>query len=328
VARSLPILLTLVLLTTSVTVDAQTPATTYRIGLLSAYSRTSPEAAHLWSAFLQGMRDLGYVEGRNLVVESRFSGERVERLPALADELVRSRVDLIVAGAPPAPEAAKGATSTIPIVMALHTDPVTSGLVATLARPGGNITGMSSIGPELEAKRLQMLKEVIPRLSQVAVLTDPTLSSQRANFRVLEPAARALQIQLQVVEARAPRDLDTAFAAATRERAGALVVVSSPMFFRERGRITELAVRHRLPAVYGIKEVAKLGGLMTYGVDFTHTFRRAATYVDKILKGAKPADLPVEQPTKFDLVVNLRTAKTLGFTIPPQVLAQADEIIE
>jgi putative ABC transport system substrate-binding protein len=328
VARSLAILLTVGLFAPSVAVEAQTPARTYRIGLLSAYSRTSPEAAHLWSAFLQGMRDLGYVEGQNLVVESRFSGDRIERLPALAGELVRSRVDLIVAGATPAPEAAKSATSTIPIVMTLHADPVISGLVATLARPGGNVTGMSTVSSELQAKRLQLLREVIPRLSRVAVLADPTMPTYPSDLRELESAARALQIQLQGVEARGPRDLDAAFAAATRERAGGLIILSSPMYFGERRRITELAARHRLPVVYGWKEAAKVGGLMTYGVDFTHSFRRAASYVDKILKGAKPADLPVEQPTEFELVVNLRTAKALGLTIPHRVLAQADEIIE
>ena len=327
-ARVLAIVLTVVLLATSGAAEAQTPAKTYRIGILGAYSHTSPEAAHIWGALLQGLRDLGYVEGQNLVVEGRFYGDRLDRLPALADELVRSRVDVIVAGAPPAPEAAKRATSTIPIVMALHTDPVTSGLVETLARPGGNATGLSTMTPELWCKRLQLLKDVIPRLSRVAALADATSPMLRLDLRQLESAAQAMQIQLQVVEVRAPRDLDAAFTAATRARAGALIVLTGPMSFGARGRITELAARNRLPAVYGIKEAAKVGGLMTYGVDFVHLYRRAATYVDKILKGAKPGDLPVEQPTKFDLVVNLKTAKALGLTIPQGVLAQADEVIE
>ena len=327
-ARSLAIVLTVGLLATSGVAEAQTPAKTYRIGLLGAYSHTSPEAAHLWGALLQGLRDLGYVEGQNLVVEGRSYGDRLDRLPALASELVRARVDVIVAGAPPAPEEAKRATSTIPIVMALHTDPVTSGLVATLARPSGNVTGLSTMTPEVWGKRLQLLKDVIPRLSRVAVLVDATSPMLRPELRELESAAQAMQIQLQVVEARAPRDLDAAFTAATRARPGALVVLSGPMSFGARGHITELAARNRLPAVYGFKEAAKVGGLMTYGVDFVQLYRRAATYVDKILKGAKPADLPVQQPTKFELVVNLRTAKALALTIPQQVLAQADEVIE
>ena len=327
-ARPLTILLTVALLATSGTVEAQGPAKTYRIGLLGAYAHTSSEAAHIWGALLQGLRDLGYVEGQNLVVEGRFYGDRLDRLPALASELVRERVDVIVAGAPPAPEEAKRATSTIPIVMALHTDPVAGGLVATLAKPGGNVTGLSTMTPELWGKRLQLLKDVVPRLSRVAVLADGTSPMLRLDVRQLESAAQALQIQLQVGEARAPRDLDAAFSAATRARPGALIVLTGPMSYGERGRITELAARNRLPAVYGIKEAAKVGGLMSYGVDFVHLYRRAATYVDKVLKGAKPADLPVEQPTKFDLVVNLRTAKALGLTIPQGVLAQADEVIE
>ena len=327
-ARPLAILLTVALLATSVRAEAQTPAKTYRIGLLAQYAPTSPQAAHLWGAFLQGMRELGYVEGQNLVIESRSWGDRVEQVPALADELVRSRVDVIVTGPSPAAEAAKRATSTIPIVMAIHSDPVTSGLVATLARPGGNVTGTSTMTPELGGKRLQLLKDVVPRLSRVAVLVDPTTPMQQLDLRELELAARALQVELQVVEARAPRDLDAAFAAATRERAGALIVLNSTMVFGERGRITQLAARNRLPAVYAMKEPAKLGGLMTYGVDFRERYRRAASYVDKILKGANAADLPIEQPTKFELVVNLGTAKALGLTIPQQVLAQADEIIE
>ena len=328
-ARPLGIVLTVVaLLAASVPVESQTSAKTYRIGLLGAFSPTSPEGAHLWGAFLRELRDLGYAEGQNLVVEGRFYGNRLERLPALASELVRARVDVILAGAAPAPEAAKHATSTIPIVMAIHQDPVGSGLVATLARPGGNVTGLSTLAPELQGKRLQLLKELLPRLSRVAVLADPTVSIQREDVRALEPAARALQIELQVVEARTPHEIDAAFAAATRERAGALIVLSGPMFFGERGRITRLAAKNRLPAVYGWKEAAKLGGLMTYGVDFVHLYRRAATYVDKILKGARPADLPVEQPSKLDLVVNLRAAKALGLTFPQRVLTLADEIIE
>jgi putative ABC transport system substrate-binding protein len=275
------------------------------------------------------LRELGYVVGENLIIEGRFYGDRVEQLPALAADLVRLRVDVIVAGATPAPETAKRATSTIPIVMASHPDPVGSGLVASLARPGGNVTGLSTLTSELQGKRLQLLREIIPRLSRVAVLSNPTVPNQKADLRELEASARSLHMQLQVIEARASSDLDDAFSAATRERAGALIVLSgSLIFFAERARLAELAAKSRLPTVYGWREAATVGGLMTYGHNVSHTFRRAALFVDKILKGANPADLPVEQPTKFELVINLKTAKALGLTIPPSLLLRADHVIE
>jgi putative ABC transport system substrate-binding protein len=270
-------------------------------------------------------RELGYVEGQNILIEGRYYGDRSERLPALAAELVRLKVDVIVAGAPPAPEAAQRATATIPIVMANHPDPVGSGLVASLARPGGNVTGLSSLTPELVGKRLQLLKEAVPGISRVAVLSNPTIPTVRLDLRAAEVAARSLKVQLQVLEARAPSDF--ASAAMTKDRAGALIVLGGPMFFGHRTRIVELAAQSRLPAMYGQKEYAEAGGLMAYGVNTRESFGRAATYVDKIPKGAKPGDLPIEQPTKFDFVVNLKTAKALGLTIPPSLLLRADEVI-
>jgi putative tryptophan/tyrosine transport system substrate-binding protein len=319
---------TLALLAAPLDTEAQPPAKIHRIGLLGGSSPTSPEASHLWGAFFQGLRDLGYVEGQNVLIEGRWYGDRSERLPALAAELVRLPVDVIVAGTAPSPEAAKRATSTIPIVMANHSDPVASGLVASLARPGGNVTGLSSVGPELSGKQLQLLKETLPSLSRVAVLTNPTIPSQALSVREMEVAARSLKLQLQVVEARAPSEFADAFSAATRERAGGLVVLGGSVFFAHRPRLVELAAQNRLPTMYGPREFAQVGGLMAYGVDIRDSWRRAAGYVDRILKGAKPADLPVEQPTKFELVINLKAAKALGLTIPPSVLARADQVIE
>jgi putative ABC transport system substrate-binding protein len=274
------------------------------------------------------MRELRYVEGQNIFVEGRFYGDHTERHPALAAELVQIKVDVIVAGAAPAPEAAQRATSTIPIVMAIHTDPVGSGLVASLAKPGKNVTGVSTLGTELVGKRLQLLKEAIPGMSRVAVLSNPTDTSQALLLREAQGAARSLEVRLQVLEARAPSDFAGAFSAMTKERAGGVIVLTSSMFYDQRTRIAELAARSRLPAIYTVKEYAEAGGLMAYGVNLGESFRRAASYVDKVLKGVRPADLPVEQPTKFDLVINLKTAKALGLTIPQSVLARADQIIE
>jgi putative ABC transport system substrate-binding protein len=237
-------------------------------------------------------------------------------------------VDVIVAGAPPAPEAAQRATSTIPIVMLIHADPVGSGLVASLARPGRNVTGTSTLTPELVGKRLQLLKEAVPGISRVAMLSDPTVPSVALELRAAEVAARSLKVQLQVLEARTPGDFASAFSAMTKGRAGGLIALGGSMFFAHRTRIVELAAQNRLPAMYVGKEFAEAGGLMAYGTNFRESFRRGATYVDKILKGAKPGDLPIEQPTKFELVVNLKTAKALGLTIPPSVLLRADRVIE
>ncbi len=316
------------LLAAPLTADAQPAAKVYRIGLLGGYSPTSKESSHVWEGFFQGLRELGYVEGQNILIEGRWYGDRNERLPALAAELVRLKVDVIVAGAVPAPEAAQRATSTIPIVMLNHFDPVGSGLVVSLASPGRNVTGLSLLGTELVGKRLQLLKEAMPGISRVAVLSDPTNPTQALLLREAEGAARSLKVQLQVLEARAPSDFAGAFSAMTKNRAGALITLGGNMFFGHRTRIVDLAAQSRLPAIYSTKEFAEAGGLMAYGVSLRESFRRAATYVDKILKGAKPGDLPVEQPTKFEMVINLKAAKALGLTIPQSLLGRADEVIQ
>ena len=310
-------------------VHAQHPAKVYRIGLLGGSAPSEQEAsARLWDSFFQALGELGYIEGQNIVVEGRWYGEQTERLPTLAAELVQLKVDVIVAGAAPAPEAAQRATSTVPIVMASHPDPVGSGLVASLARPGTNVTGLSNVAAELVSKQLQLLKEVVPGISRVAVLWNPTVATQRLALQRMEAAAQSLGLQLQLLEARAPTDFVNAFSTMTRGRAGAVITLSSSMFFAERSRLAELAVQSRLPSMYTVREYAQAGGLITYGPDIRDNWRRAASYVDKILKGAKPADLPVEQPTKFELIVNLKTAKALSLTLPPTLLARADEIIE
>ena len=310
-------------------VEAQSVAKVYRIGLLGGSSPTSPEASHVWAAFFQGLRERGYVEGQNVVIEGRWYGDHLDRLAVLAAELVRLQVDVIVAGAAPAPEAAKRATSTIPIVVPNHADPVASGLVASLARPGGNVTGFSLVLRELLGKQLELIKEIVPGLTRVAALGNPAMVGHEADVREFELAARALKLRPHVVGARDPSAFVDAFSAATKERAGALLVLrGGSMFFAHRARLAELAARSRLPAVYLLREYVEAGGLIAYGPDIRDSFRRAAGYVDRILKGAKPADLPVEQPTKFDLFLNLRTARALRLTIPPTVLARADEVIQ
>jgi len=319
---------TLALLAAPRIAEAQPAAKVYRIGLLGGSPPNSPGGRRAWEGFFQGMRELGYIEGQNILVEGRFYGDHTERLPALAAELVQLKVNVIVAGAAPAPEAAQRATSTIPIVMAIHTDPIGSGLVASLAKPEKNVTGVAVLGPELVGKRLQLLKEVIPGISRVAVLSNPTDTAQALLLREAQGAARSLTVRLQVLEARAPSDFAGAFSAMTKERAGGVIILASSMFYDQRTRIAELAARSRLPAIYSLKDYVEAGGLMAYGVNLGASFRRAATYVDKILKGARPADLPVEQPTKFDLVLNLKAAKALGLTIPPALLARADQVID
>ncbi len=306
---------------------AQQPGKVFRIGTVGTGSPTDPEGGSPWGAFIQGLREVGYVEGQNITIEHRSSKGRYEPLPALAADLVRLKVDVIVA-APSAQRAAKEATRTIPMVMA-GGDPVGSGFVASLAQPGGNITGVSSVAaPETVGKRLELLKEVIPRLSRVAVLGNPGNQAHAPALGEAKAAARSLGVQLQPLEAREPGDFEREFAAMTRERAGALLVLADGMFFAHRTRIAELAAKSRLPAMYGNREHVDAGGLMAYGASLRDAFRRAATYVDKILKGAKPGDLPVEQPTKFELVINLKTAKALGLKIPQSVLIRADEVIK
>jgi len=311
------------------TAEAQQATKVARIGYLANNPATSP---YLRETFLQGLRDLGYVEGRNLVIEYREAEGKADRLPALAAELVALKVDVILAaGSTLTARVAKEATTTIPIVFAAVGDPVGSGLVTSLARPGGNVTGLSSFGAELVGKRLELLKQAVPGVDRVAVLWFPGALGERTDkdmLREAEAAARALAVRLQVVEARGPADFDRAFSDMTRARAGVLTVLPANMFLREHKRLVDLAAKNRLPAVYTSREFVDAGGLMSYGANQPDLFRRAATYVDKILKGAKPGDLPVEQPTKFELIINLKTAKDLGLTIPQSVLARADEVIQ
>jgi len=308
--------------------EAQQAAMVPRIGYLSPNLTASP---HTHKAFRQGLHDLGYVEGRNLVIEYRDAEGKLERLPALAAELVALKVDVVVAPNTVAALAARQATKTIPIVFAVAADPVTSGLVTSLARPGGNVTGLSILSPELVGKGLELLTQAIPGVSRIAVLWQPGALGERTEKDLLkeaEVAARALGMRPQVVEARGPEDFDRAFSDMTRARTGALTVLTSIMFVIERRRLVDLAAKNRLPTVYPYREFVDAGGLMAYGPNIADNYRRAATYVDKILKGAKPADLPVEQPTKFELVINLKTAKTLGLTIPLSLLQRADEVIQ
>jgi ABC-type uncharacterized transport system substrate-binding protein len=320
------------ILVARLTAEAQQAAKIARIGYLSPNLATSP---HLRETFRQGLRELGYVEGRNLVIEYRDAeGKVVERIPALAAELVALKVDVIVteAGNTVAPLAAKQATRTLPIVFVAAGDPVGSGLVTSLARPGGNVTGLSNITVDLVGKRLELLTQAVRGVGQVAVLWLPGVYGERTEKEMLagaEAAARGLGVRLQFVEAsRDPGDLDRAFSDITRARAGGLTLLPSNLLFRERRRLVDLAARHRLPTVYPWRDAVDAGGLMCYGASLTDSSRRAATYVDKILKGAKPGDLPVEQPTKFELVINLKTAKALGLTIPQSVLLRADHVIE
>jgi putative tryptophan/tyrosine transport system substrate-binding protein len=309
-------------------VGAQQAGKVPRIGYLSPNLAASP---HLAEAFRQGLRDLDYVESRNVVIEYRDAEGNFERLPALAAELVALKVDVIVASGTLAALAAKHATSSIPIVFPTVGDPVTDGLVNSLARPGGNVTGLSNLTPELVGKCLELLKQAIPTVSQVAVLWQPNGFVERTRRDVrkrAELAGRALGVQLQFVEARSPEDFERASSDMARARVGAVIVVLTAMFVQQRKRLVDLAEKLRVPAVYGSRESVDIGGLMSYGPNFADSFQRAATYVDKILKGAKPGDLPVEQSTKFELVINVQTAKMLGLAIPPTLLARADEVIE
>jgi putative tryptophan/tyrosine transport system substrate-binding protein len=301
----------------------------YRIGYLASNLAATPL---LYEAFRQGLRDLGYVEGHSVVIEYRDAAGQLGRLPALAAELVALKVDAIVTGGgTPAALAAKHATEILPIVFPAAADPVTDGLVASLARPGGNVTGLSLLAPELVGKRLEQFKQAVPGVSRVAVLWQPGGLGERTEMDTLKGAdiaARALGMRLQFVEARGPADFERAFSDMARARADALAVLPSPTFLYERRRLVDLAAKNRLPTVFAFREYVDAGGLMSYGPDIADMYRRAATYVDKILKGAHPRDLPIEQPTKFELVINLKTAKALGLTIPPSLLARADEVIQ
>jgi putative ABC transport system substrate-binding protein len=311
----------------SVNIEAQQPKKIAKIGYLAP--STPAAAAHLVEAFRQGLRELGYVEGKNLVLELRHGEARAERLPELARELVGLKLDVIVTATDVAIAAVKRETQTIPIVMGNSTDPVGTGFVASLAHPGGNITGLSSISPELSGKRLELLREVVPGLSRVAFLWNPDVRGAVLDYKETEGAAGSLRVQLQSVEVVRAEDFDRAFSAITKERAQALIVPgANPLAFANRDRIANFAQRNRLPSMYGQREFVDAGGLMSYGPSAPDLFRRAATYEDKILKGTKPADLPVERPRKFELVINLRTAKQIGLTIPPNVLARADRVIK
>ena len=307
---------------------AQRPPAVSRVGYLSPLSSSDPARQSRFEAFRQGLRELGYVVGQNIVIESRWAEGHYDRYPALATDLVRSKVDVIVAVSGAATKAAQQATRTIPIVMSLVNDPVGSGLVASLARPGGNVTGLTIVSPDLVGKQLEFLKEVAPKTSRVALLRHPDNPASLIPLREAEAAARVLGLRLQTLEARNPQDIDGAFAAMTRERAGALLILSDPIFTSQRRQIAEVAMKRRLPSIFWTAEYAQVGGLMVYGASTLDLERRAAIYVDKILKGANPRDLPVEQPTKFELVINLRTAKAIGVTIPSSLLQRADQIID
>jgi putative ABC transport system substrate-binding protein len=303
--------------------QAQQPAKIPRIGYLTAAYLTAISART--EAFRQGLRELGHMEGKNIVIEWRSGEGKFDRLPALAAELVGLKVDVIVTSTTPAIQAAKQATSTIPIVT-ISADPVGTGLVASLARPGGNITGLSVVGPEISGKQLELLKETLPKVKRVAFIWDPANAALTLRFKEVEIAARTLRLQIQSVEVRTPNELKSNLESATNKGAGGLVV-PPPMSLAYRRQIVDFAAKNRLPAIYEERESVEAGGLMSYGANITDLYRRAATYVDKILKGAKPADLPVEQPTKFEFIINLKAAKQIGLAIPPNVLARADRVI-
>jgi putative ABC transport system substrate-binding protein len=305
--------------------DAQQASKTYRVGLLAARTPIfRPDSDELDRAFLDGLQEVGYVLGQNLSIEVRT----LEREPDGPGALVASKVDVIFAPTTSVAQAAKKATNTIPIVFCTAADPVGDGLIASFARPGGNATGLSTSASELSAKRVELIREVVPQVNRIAVLTHPDYAQAKRALVATEAAARLLGVQVLSVAARDAPDFSGAFTEAIKGRAGAVIVLPHPNFFRERKRLADLAVTHRLPLISEYRDYAAAGGLMGYGPNLVHLFRRAAGYVDRILKGARPADMPVEQPSKFELVINLKTAKALGLTIPPVVLARADEIIQ
>ena len=309
-------------------VDAQQTGKIFRIGFLD--SSTASGMAVLLDAFKQEMSKLGWVEGKNITIEYRFAEQKLDRLPELAADLVRLKVDLIVASSTPPALAAKQATTTLPIVIAAAADPVGAGLVASLARPGGNVTGLSSLAPELNTKRLEILKDAVPKLTRVGVLWLPgARTSQDLQLKELRPAAVALKLKLEEIETQPDaKGLENAFQTAKQKQAGAILATATRAYFAERKRFVELAGKYRLPAIYFQKEFVDVGGLMSYGVDYDDLFRNAAHYVDKILKGAKPADLPVQQASKFEFVVNLKAAKQIGLTLSPEFLARANQVIK
>ncbi|MBM2806335.1 MAG: transporter substrate-binding protein [Deltaproteobacteria bacterium] len=305
--------------------QAQQPNKVIRIGFLGGASLANLSVRI--KAFMQGLRELGYIEGKNIVIEYRWAEGKLDRLPALAAELVSLKVDVIVTAGGTSTRAAKEATSTIPIVMFQDNDPVGNGFVASLARPGGNITGLATLAPELSGKRMELLKEVVPRLSRVAVFGTSNNPGNAQSLKETELAANAFKVKLQYLDVLDAKDIKTAFRAASKGRAEAILVLVSNALNLHRTEVVELAAKNRLPATYPFSEFVEVGGLMSYGVNFVDLFRRAATYVDKILKGRTPADLPVEQPMKFEFIVNLKAAKQIGLTIPPNVLVRATRVI-
>lgn len=306
---------------------AQQAGRVWRVGFLAFPTRPSSLDSHVFGAFPRGMRELGYVEGRNLLIEWRFADGRVERLPELAAELVRLKVDVIVVSAS-ATRAAQDATTTIPIVFAAVSDPVGSGLIKSLARPGGNITGRTNITNDLSPKRLELLLAVVPKLSRVAVLMNSASAADTSTAESVQTAGQKRGVTVVPASAGTPQEIEAAFSAMTRKKVGALIVSLNPFFFQQRNQIAELAAKHRLPAIAGDRDLAEAGCLMSYGASLADEFHRLATYVDKIFKGAKPGDLPVEQPTTFELIINAKTAKTLGLTITSELLLQADKVIQ
>jgi ABC-type uncharacterized transport system substrate-binding protein len=322
-AAAASILCAVMLLNVAVMVEAQQQKKIPRIGYLGFATANKDRI----EAFRQGLRQLGYAEGKDFAIEYRYADGKLDRLNELAAELARIKVDVIVTGGPAPTRAAKAATATIPIVITQDPDPVGNGFVASLAHPGGNITGLSSLAPEISGKQLELLKETIPKLSRVAVLGTSTVPGQALLLREVGLAAGPLSVQLQSLDVLGPKDIETAFRAASDQRAEAFIVLSGGILSAQRTRIIEYVVKSRLPAIYSQPQVVEAGGLMSYGVNLADLDRRAATYVDKILKGAKPADLPVEQPKKFEFIINLKTAKKIGLTIPPNVLARADRVI-
>ncbi len=319
----------LVILAAPLAVEPQQATKVPRVGFLSANSPFDPQFKPYLDAIRQGLREVGYVEGQSIAIEYRWAEGKYQWLPDLAAELVRLKVDVIVAaGGVPVAQAARQATQAIPIIIVGPADPVAAGLVSSLSRPGGNITGLATITDELVGKELDLLRELAPKVSRVAVLWNPANPGNAPQLRKAELAARALEVRLRPLEAEDPGAIDLAFTAMTKERVGALLVLGDTMFITQRERIADLAAKSRLPAVYGNRLHAEAGGLMAYGANLLDMSRRVASYVDKVLKGAKPADLPVEQPTKFELVINLKTAKALGLTIPRSLLLRADEVIQ
>jgi putative ABC transport system substrate-binding protein len=316
------------LLTAPLAARAQQARTVHRLGILGNVPPSDTEGARVWGALMQGLRELGYVEGQNLVVEHLSTEGRSERLPALASQLVRWKPDVIVVPSTLNALAARKATQTIPIVAATLSEG--SGAIASLARPGGYVTGLTLFAPEIAGKQLELLKEIVPHVSRVAILWNPITGSNQGQLYLdhAQSAARTLGIQLRVMEARQPKDIERAFTAMSRERAGALLVLADAMFILQRAQIADRAAKAHLPAMYTLREHMEAGGLAFYGPSMADNFRRAASYVDRILKGTSPADLPVEQPTKFELVINLRTARALGLTIPQSLLEGADRLIE